>query len=773
MAESNKIEFEDFISEDVAARLLSFITEVQTKIKSASADISAASSKLNGGSSGGIKGIDQNKKDLEDLIKANQKLEASHSKLAEKLATVREVTNQVNAETRQQAKLNTVANDSLKAMEIELARLRNQYANLNQTQRDSAKVGGQVLKSINEQDLAVKNIRKSMGQHQLEVGNYALANSNLKGKVIESSRALSGMTGILDILGRIVGINTDQLKALAEAHTTLREFSRDLSHIKTEEAAAHEANTVAVEAETVATEEAAIATGLSTGGILLLVAGVVAAGVALYEYINSTNEARIAQEGYSLSIDGTIILDDKLREAHNKHIIKLRELEDEYKVLMGTMSKYQSEANKIKNKEEEDSVNSSNAMKKAIAESQHWYNTQRENLQAKTAIEEQYASEDVDRQSEVDKELRNKQAEHDDEVLKEMDEVSKKMIEKEKEAAKKRLEVLKTESEERLRIIREEMESRTELNKINEKEAKDKKTASDKAFDEQIDKDTREATRKENDAEKERAADEKRAKEKKETELKNEEEGLKAIGALDEAANERKKKGLQYEESLIQDSLTQQGNLAAAGNENTYAFELKEKAKNIADQKALDKKAAHEKEALQLAELFMQFEIAYAKDSSGNPAGAAAKALAATIAAKAISAGLSGAFGETGGVLGETLHEGSLAGKSHASGNDMLLMAEKGEGLVSVRDMQNLKYGILPSWMSNKMPVNNYSTIDNSEVVAKLDSLENTIRNKRELHLSRDQEGRNVITTIENGNIQVRTQVSSPIIQRHTYDRAN
>lgn len=289
MAESDKIEFNDLISEETRNALLTFIGDVKSKIKSISAETASLAGKLPSNTTGGIGGTDKAKKEMDDLTKSVNILEKAHGKLSEKIATNKEIAAQLNAETKQQAKLNTLANDSLKAMEIELAKMRNQYASLTDAQRNNWSVGGQLLKSIQSQDTAIKSVRGSMGQYQANVGNYIAGQSNLKVKVIESAKAFSGMAGMLDILGRLVGVNVDQLMALKEIHSTLRAASRDLTHIKTEETVATEAHTEAVEAETVAT-------GMSTGGILLLIAGVVAAGAAVYEYISSQKEEKEAVE---------------------------------------------------------------------------------------------------------------------------------------------------------------------------------------------------------------------------------------------------------------------------------------------------------------------------------------------------------------------------------------------------------------------------------------------------------------------------------------------
>ena len=771
---SEKIEFDDFIAPDVAERLMSFIDQVQSKIKSASAEISSAASKLNGKTSGGISWLDTAKKESDALRRSTEQLTMAHGKLAEKIATNKAIISEVNAETKQQAKLNLTANDSLKAMEIELAKLRNQYASLGQAQRDNNKIGGQILENINKQDVAVKNIRKSMGQHQLEVGNYALAQTNLKGKVIENARALSGMAGILDILGRVLGVNTEQLQGLASVHTTLRELSRDLTHIKIGETVATEGHTAAVEAETVAEEEEAVAAGLSTGGIILLIAGVVAAGVAIYEYVGYLKEEKLQLEANQEVEKENLKI---LAESANLRAKTAKERADnqtDEDVANNKITKAQGDKDKLW-REREDAVkeildSQNESLQKLATAYGIDLNSYGQFLGKKTAKEIKF-----DNESQAIKEasleriraLNEKYAVDANKV----DSDNKKVL---KEAIKKEKAELLDWQKEKNDINVEAHETNIE----NQKAGEDEWTKYLADIEAQRYKDflqsEKDKTKEEQDywTKQQAIADAARKKSKEaeqklaEEQIKMEQSALTSIQQAEDAANLKKKNALAYQTSIIQDSLTQQGNLAAQGLANTYDFELKEKAKALDAQKKLDKKAAHEKEAMQLAEVFLEFEKVYAKDKN---MGAAGKALAATLAAKGIASGLAAAFGETGGILGETLQPGDVTNKRHASGNDMLLVAEKGEGLISVNDMNNLKYGILPSWMANKMPdINQNYTVSNEEVVSGLKEVKKAVENNG-IQIARNAEGDLVISTKQNGINTHRIQKTYPIIERNTY----
>lgn len=184
-------------------------------------------------------------------------------------------------------------------------------------------------------------------------------------------------------------------------------------------------------------------------------------------------------------------------------------------------------------------------------------------------------------------------------------------------------------------------------------------------------------------------------------------------------------------------AIDQQKILAEQGMQNTLAFEIRR-------QDELERVRLEEQKKMKKAkelEIFLNALIKYT-ESEKNPLVAIVKAAGVVGAAKVAEA----VYAEEGGVLG-SMHSKSyvsMAGatRRHPGGGDVLVHAQKGEGFVSLNDMKNLQAGVLPKWMSGMMrvPFNHKlipaspvgGSIDMSGIEKKLDSLELTIKNKKE-----------------------------------------
>jgi len=147
-----------------------------------------------------------------------------------------------------------------------------------------------------------------------------------------------GLTGIMRVLGEAFGLDEGAIKALSLAHGGLREAMRSVNDISRATKTEMEATTVATEAQTAANKVLKESTSALAGGITIAVVALGAAVLAIAEYTVHTKQAQKAEEDRSKAIDGTIILDKKLRESYDDNIIKVKELENEYKVMDGTLS---------------------------------------------------------------------------------------------------------------------------------------------------------------------------------------------------------------------------------------------------------------------------------------------------------------------------------------------------------------------------------------------------------------------------------------------------
>lgn len=86
---------------------------------------------------------------------------------------------------------------SYKRMGIELNKNINKYQSLSEKQRNNRAVGGKLLKNIQRQDKAYKKLGATLGRHQGQVGNYAIA-----------LRGLRGLMGALGVTGGIIAFTS-------------------------------------------------------------------------------------------------------------------------------------------------------------------------------------------------------------------------------------------------------------------------------------------------------------------------------------------------------------------------------------------------------------------------------------------------------------------------------------------------------------------------------------------------------------------------------------
>jgi len=211
----------------------------------------------------------------------------------------------------------------------------------------------------------------------------------------------------------------------------------------------------------------------------------------------------------------------------------------------------------------------------------------------------------------------------------------------------------------------------------------------------------------------------------------------------------------------IDKGIDQQLQLLIAGQKNTYDFMLRQKAKALEEQAALDKKARKEKEAQQIAELFLEFMKVNAKDGFG----AAAKSLAETLLAKGLAGGLSGYYEGT---------EDTGSGGGLDSKGGMLAVLHPHERVLTAK--QNAAIGaisnddLVKSVMRYKIPAEKNSTVvdlQNSILISELKELNNTIKNKKELEVNWNRLNEIILTDKQNGYSVETTYKNSPIIKRN------
>ncbi len=244
--------------------------------------------------------------------------------------------------------------------------------------------------------------------------------------------------------------------------------------------------------------------------------------------------------------------------------------------------------------------------------------------------------------------------------------------------------------------------------------------------------------------------------------VKEAQEAAEAIINIFETATQANIDAIDHQETVQKESVGTQKELAKQGLENELAYQQRrtvelEKARLI-EQKKLKK----EKEL----ETFLN---SLAKFAETDPKTALPKALAVLATAKVAEA----VFAEEGGILGQGVLLNPST-KKHRSGNDILVNAERGEGILSVKEMDNLganNFFALKNYLKSPLIEKKFnmnasvSMHSNADVISKLDELQQTIKHKKEMSVDFDKLGEMIVTTVEHGVMEVqRKQLRKPRI---------
>lgn len=222
--------------------------------------------------------------------------------------------------------------------------------------------------------------------------------------------------------------------------------------------------------------------------------------------------------------------------------------------------------------------------------------------------------------------------------------------------------------------------------------------------------------------------------------------------AQEDAFNRNK----ELQDTAIEDqkkNIDTQRNLAARGLDNT----LIEEERRLAERKRMQEKEAQVQKRVKLLETFLNSLASFSKE---DPKTALSKALLQVALATAASA----VFAEEGGVIGEIGARSNLR-RRHKGGGDILLHAQKGEGIIPVDSMKAIgrrNFELLKN--AGRFPIrdnifampkqNNLigvAVMDNSDVIKELKHLQNVVKNKKENSYTMDEFGNYINTQIENG----------------------
>ena len=139
-----------------------------------------------------------------DTEKLN-KVQAERIRLQERLNSLESEEAKANLELKQQIadklrqqkeeiKLSNQKAGSLNSESAKLKKLKEDYRNLSAEERNNVKVGGEMLKNIQEQDKEMKSLDGSMGDHQRNVGDYK---NSIIGAFQQMGIPIGGVTKLL------------------------------------------------------------------------------------------------------------------------------------------------------------------------------------------------------------------------------------------------------------------------------------------------------------------------------------------------------------------------------------------------------------------------------------------------------------------------------------------------------------------------------------------------------------------------------------------------
>ncbi len=211
---------------------------------------------------------------------------------------------------------------------------------------------------------------------------------------------------------------------------------------------------------------------------------------------------------------------------------------------------------------------------------------------------------------------------------------------------------------------------------------------------------------------------------------------VEAAGKLIQDYFEEQQKNIEHQETVIQKSIDIQAKLAEAGRANTLAQDQAMMAK-LEKQRMLDQKKMIKAKELET------FLNSVAEFSKTDPKTAVLKA----IAQLALVKGAEALYMEKGGIAGmdgEKSHLGLLGfSRRHPSGKDILVHAEQGEGFFSKKEVNAMggpkgffafKNALADPMREVPIPMNGmlFQGMNTKGIEQRLDSLENTVKNKKE-----------------------------------------
>lgn len=714
-------------------------------------------------------GISKNDPTSIDDLKKQQELNEKLAKTLEGLTDVqkqnliiqekiKQLTTERNNKIKQEVILSTQLKGSLASLKAELNLITNAWNKASASERGNENVTGSLAQKKRILTEQIKKLEFATGSYSRNVGNYTKS-------FVTLAKGLGGITGIVGALGNAIGFNTDAIQnASAIAHEFVA-FSKNVKQAKELETVATETNTVAQETNTVVTNTSTKATGvygvaltvvsgiaratglsmavswaLATAGISVLIAGIVALTVYLKHQREETEALAEKEKALQQGRDSRAVKRDaqdqmeldnmqfkldrrkkegatleEINQLENQLLdIKIRQnAEDEIKFRHPTdvdgLKKYQDilvEGNKLQNEQILLNVKEAETIKEKNKE----------------------------KEKEVDLELQEL-------------ELNYKLIKQGEDENK----LWKSSHTNMADVINDTKMLTTEYDRLNKTKAEfvgDRGTGSTASTDKDLEDEQKKNLKRIEDAKK------------------MEETIFKAYA--DRIIKQREINA--QELSAIEKGIDAQMQLAVNGQKNTLDFMLRQRAEALEKQKALEKKANRQKEAQQIAELFLEFMKVYAGKDGGF--GASAKALAQTVIAKGIASAISGTYHDgtdDTGDGGNMDNKGGMLAVLHPHEGVVTRSAnEKYKGVVNALNTGTLdQYFRMNYNLSDRSKSQVVNDAQNIMLSNKIDQLIGVVKNKTEWQISENLFGELIKVKKQNGIVQHTTVKSSPIIKRN------
>lgn len=329
-------------------------------------------------------------KSLTDEEKAERKLEQARQRrlsldtdiAREQIAMNQQVRERQN-QLQRSIQLENAETGSIDEKRLQIGSLTGAYRALSEEERKSEHIGGAMLKQIQDLRKEYNELERSLGNHAVNVGNYESATEGLGKRFDELGESINqtaeNTKGILNMFQAGAGA----LALFGNESETTQKMLSDLGKVLAVVSALQAANNILLSKGAIASKLASVMEGVHSIQIraraismslatketvlatiaqrvfnsvakanpyLVLAAALITVIGAVAAYRMGTDEATESTKKYTSSLDGVSYATEEARDAHDQHLRRVRDLQIEYRVLIGDLTNYQAKLLQIANK---------------------------------------------------------------------------------------------------------------------------------------------------------------------------------------------------------------------------------------------------------------------------------------------------------------------------------------------------------------------------------------------------------------------------------------